>query len=71
MIRWFSNFQIPNSGIQTPYVYAVVENGMVKFYGDENKTIFLWEKEYFIPENVNPYSYLLTLEDFTNYEIVK
>jgi len=71
MLRWFSNFQISNSGVQTPYVYAVFEDGIVKFYGDENKNIFLWEKNYFVPTNVDPYSYLLTLEDFEKYEIVK
>jgi hypothetical protein len=70
MIKWFSNFQISNSGTQTPYVYAVVEDNTVKFYGDENKTIFLWEKQYFIPSGVDPYSYLLTLEDFSKYEMV-
>ena len=68
MLIWNSNFQIPNSGVQSDYVYAFVEqNNVVKFYADQFKNTYLFEKHYDIPQGVDPYDYLLILNDFTNY----
>lgn len=69
MLYWRANFQIPNSGVQAAEVYAVATNDdklIVKFYGDKDQKIFLFEKE-FISTSSDPYEYLLSLEDFSNY----
>lgn len=72
MIRWEANFQIPNSGVQTKEVFVFVEDDLktVKLYGDMQKTIQISEKQYNIPYGIDPYTYLLSLEEFKNYERV-
>jgi hypothetical protein len=68
MIKWFANFQIPNSGTQVAWVYAVVEDGKVRYYsGDPIMQQFIREEVVYIPPNVDPYGYLLTLEAFKDY----
>lgn len=69
MIKWEANFQIPNSGVQAREVYAEVEsdNSTVNFYADKEKTLSLFVKNYTIPKSMDPYEYLLGLEEFSNY----
>lgn len=74
MLYWNANFQIPNSGVQAADVFAVVDdsstanNLVVKCYAEKNQINMLFEKEYIAYNVTNPYEYLLTLDDFTNFE---
>lgn len=72
MIRWEANFQIPNSGTQTKEVFVIVDedNRTVKFYGDREQRIHIMDKQYMIPFGMNPYQYLLSLDEFKEYEQV-
>ena len=69
MLTWQANFQIPNSGVQAAMVYAFVEEeNIVRYYADQLKTTLLFEKQFTIPANSDPYAYLLTLEEFKLYK---
>lgn len=69
MIRWQANFQIPQSGRQTQWVYARVEDdGLVKLYADKQCTDLVLEKDVPIPSGVDPYDYLLSTDYFAAYE---
>lgn len=68
MLYWNANFQIPNSGIQAAEVYAILgEDNYVNFYADKELMRFLFDKKYNFPTNIDPYDYLLSLEEFSNY----
>lgn len=67
MIAWNANFQIPNSGAQAAWVYAVVDGSAVKFYSDPEMNWPMFEREYDIPASSDPYEYLLSLEEFSQY----
>ena len=71
-LHWQANFQIPNSGTQARDVYVFIEEDgkTVKLYGNLEKDIFVSEKVYEFPDNVDPYDYLLSLDEFANYEKV-
>lgn len=71
MLHWHSNFQIPNSAVQAADVYAVVEGKTINFYGDLDRTIFLYSKDHNFEGNSDPYDYLLSLEEYSNYIKVK
>lgn len=70
MIYWKANFQIPESGVQAAEVFVIVEDNEAVFYGDRALTNLLFKKQYSAPKNVDPYEYLLTLEEFANYSRV-
>lgn len=71
MLHWKANFQIPNSSVQAADVYAVVNDNVVNFYGDLDLTILLFSKEHSFDKRVDPYDYLLSLEEYSNYNKVK
>lgn len=70
MLFWQANFQIPNSGVQSEQVYAIVEDNttgiVVNFYSDNTQQHLLFSKNY-PSTSLNPYDYLLSLEEFSNY----
>jgi hypothetical protein len=74
MIRWFSNFQIPESGIQTRWVYAIQQHQdtdtvTVGFYADPNRVTHLYDRKFPSPPlGVNLDDYLLKLPEFSQYE---
>jgi hypothetical protein len=70
MLRWEANFQIPNSGVQAKEVYAVVDKDRktIKFYADRENLIHIFDKSYDIPTGVDSYGYLLSLDEFKEYE---
>lgn len=70
MIKWDANFQIPNAATQAATVFVITEGNSVKFYADKENQILLFEKEYSIPAGINPDTYLLSLEEFSQYEMV-
>ena len=70
MLYWNANFQIPNSGVQAANVYATVKDNVVNFYADIDQTILLFSKEYNFTGIANPYEYLLTLDEYSNYSKV-
>ena len=70
MIKWDANFQIPNAATQAATVFVTAEGNIVKFYADKETQILLFEKEYAIPNGVDIDKYLLSLEDFQQYEMV-
>lgn len=76
MLFYRANFQIPNSGIQSAEVYAVAEDlgagsYVVKSYADRDLSTFLFEKEYALGQSVsNIYEYLLSLDEYLEYEVV-
>lgn len=67
MITWNANFQIPNSGVQAAWVYAIVDDNTVKFYSDSELKWLMFEREYDISGVDDPYEYLLSLEEFAQY----
>lgn len=68
MLYWQANFQIPNSGVQSAEVYVIVKNDEdVDFYADNNLSIFLFQKKYTFPTNIDRYDYLLSLDEFSEY----
>ena len=69
MLYWKANFEIPNSGVQSAWVFVSIQEDRktVDFYADQEKSTQLFTKTYDIPEEVDPYDYLLTLEEFSNY----
>lgn len=75
MLVWEANFQIPNSGIQSKYVFLTAEktesSTILYFYSDESCINLLWNEETNIPDDVkNIYEYLLTMEEYKNYKRV-
>lgn len=73
MLTWNANFQIPNSGAQALNVYAFAEypvDGMsvVKFYADEEKEIFLFDRLFDVDSN-RVYESLAELEYFEKYSL--
>lgn len=77
MLYWNANFQIPNSGIQVADIFAIVDESstanilVVKFYAEETKITMLFQKEYIASNVTNPYEYLLTLDDFKKFKMIK
>lgn len=73
MLVWDANFNVPNSGTQVATVYAfageVVDGSCaVKFYGDEDQTIYLFEESFSVSEDSDDvYGDLLDLEYFSLY----
>lgn len=67
MLYWKANFQIPNSGSQSAEVFVLIDNDTVEFYSDSRSENLLFTKEYSFPEEIDPYDFLLSLEDFSNY----
>lgn len=70
MLIWNANFQIPNSGVQAAWVHAIVDANTVKFYSDPELKWLMFEREYDIPASSDPYDYLLSLEEFSQYSRV-
>lgn len=70
MLYWQANFQIPNSGVQSAEVYVVAENTdegvTANFYSDSTRQNLLFTK-YYPKTTIDPYDYLLSLEEFSNY----
>lgn len=69
MLYWNANFQIPNSGVQAKDVYAIAtleDKLIVKFYADIEQKTFLFQREYNLISG-DPYQYLLSLEEYSNY----
>jgi len=76
MIRWHSNFQIPDSGTQTEWVYVKITkyenpNLTIAYSGEQNGSIFLKEETIKFPlSEENPsfdliYKYLLDTPEFS------
>jgi hypothetical protein len=78
MIRWYSNFQIPNSGTQTEWVYVKIinyeDNNLTLLYsGEENGNVFLKQEtiDFYMSES-NPsqsliYDALLKTPEFSQF----
>lgn len=71
MLYWRANFQIPNSGAQAAEVFVKAESAdtvlSAKFYADRELKLHLFDKEYTYEGN-DPYTYLLSLPEYSNYE---
>lgn len=73
MLYWKSNFQIPDSGVQSSEVYVKIDEqdrNLVIFYSDEACSHVIFDKKFSVPLNVNPYEYLLSLEYFAKYSLL-
>lgn len=73
MLVWEANFQIPNSGTQSRYVFLIAdkseETTILSFYSDEDGKNLLWSEEIDVPNSVvNVYDYLLSLEKYQSYQ---
>lgn len=61
------------SGVQSAEVFAVIKEDLsgVNFYSDKDLNNFIFEKSFYIPNNlVDLEEYLLTLDYFENYKKV-
>ncbi len=75
MLKWNANFQIPNSGTQSAWVYLSAEvsetSATLNFYSDDTKTNLIFKKDIdYRAEYGDIYTYILTLADYEHYERV-
>lgn len=73
MLVWNANFQIPNSGVQSAFVFLFAEKidnkTNLSFYSDENRKNLMWEEELDFSGKVEDiYDYILTLEKYQQYK---
>jgi hypothetical protein len=72
MLVWPANFQIPNSGTQSAFVFlfAEVEGNIatLNFYSEETRTNLLWSEELEYTSNEEIYTYILSLEKYKEYK---
>lgn len=76
MLKWNAKFQIPNSGIQVDWIFLyadITDSGNdLLFYSDADKQHLLYQKTIdFIDPNMDVYDFLLSLEEYKNYERVR
>ena len=76
MLRWNAKFQIPNSGIQVDWVFLYASVGDLTtdllFYSDIDRQHLLFQKTIdFIETDMDVYDFLLSLDEYNNYERVK
>jgi hypothetical protein len=75
MLRWNANFQIPNSGTQSAWVYLYADTdesiATLSFYPEDTKTNLIFKKDIeYKAEYGDIYTYLLTLAEYEHYERV-
>jgi hypothetical protein len=74
MLSWKANFQIPNSGYQSEYVFLYAELNAdtidLQFYSDIEKCNLMWaESIKYIPSSeIDVYDYVLLQEKYKNYK---